>query len=136
MSDEARIDLSRRLIRVFHAGKLLNVLSHYELCALLSAKTCLKHRAVLSVPKSAGLRVGKAASLKVGHTATQRVQIDIARGTVSRYRNAMLSDDLLTFFRMTFSTHRFGSKLFARYIGGSHQTLGGQLDTHVRIANL
>jgi len=94
-----RPDLSRRLVRVFQPRKLPSVLSPDEVGALLAATTCLKHRAMLSVAYGAGLRVGEVAALKVGHIDSQRMVIRVERGKGGRYRNAMLSDDLLTLLR-------------------------------------
>ncbi|MFN8918521.1 MAG: tyrosine-type recombinase/integrase, partial [Hyphomonadaceae bacterium] len=94
-----RPDLSRRLVRVFQPRKLPSVLSPDEVGVLLAATTCLKHRAALSVAYGAGLRVGEVAALKVGHIDSQRMVIRVERGKGGRYRNAMLSDDLLTLLR-------------------------------------
>ncbi len=94
-----RPDLSRRLVRVFQPRKLPSVLSPDEVGALLAATTCLKHRAMLSVAYGAGLRVGEVAALKVGHIDSQRMVIRVERGKGGRYRNAMLSLDLLILLR-------------------------------------
>ncbi|MFN9701131.1 MAG: tyrosine-type recombinase/integrase [Hyphomonadaceae bacterium] len=94
-----RPDLSRRLVRVFQPRKLPSVLSPDEVGALLAATTCLKHRAMLSVAYGAGLRVGEVAALKVGHIDSQRMVIRVERGKGGRYRNAMLSQDLLILLR-------------------------------------
>ena len=94
-----RPDLSRRLVRVFHPRKLPSVLSPEEVGALLAATTCLKHRAMLSVAYGSGLRAGEVVALKIGHIDSQRMVIRVERGKGSRYRNAMLSDDLLTLLR-------------------------------------
>jgi site-specific recombinase XerD len=94
-----RPDLSRRLVRVFQPRKLPSVLSPDEVGALLAATTCLKHRAMLSVAYGAGLRAGEVAALKVGHIDSQRMVIRVERGKGGRYRNAMLSLDLLTLLR-------------------------------------
>jgi len=94
-----RPDLSRRLVRVFQPRKLPSVLSPDEVGALLAATTCLKHRAALSVAYGAGLRAGEVVALKVGHIDSQRMVIRVERGKGGRYRNAMLSDDLLTLLR-------------------------------------
>ncbi|MFN8956518.1 MAG: tyrosine-type recombinase/integrase, partial [Hyphomonadaceae bacterium] len=94
-----RPDLSRRLVRVFQPRKLPSVLSPDEVGALLAATTCLKHRAMLSVAYGSGLRAGEVAALKVGHIDSQRMVIRVERGKGGRYRNAMLSDDLLTLLR-------------------------------------
>lgn len=94
-----RPDLSRRLVRVFQPRKLPSVLSPDEVGALLAATTCLKHRAMLSVAYGAGLRAGEVAALKVGHIDSQRMVIRVERGKGGRYRNAILSQDLLTLLR-------------------------------------
>jgi integrase/recombinase XerD len=94
-----RPDLSRRMVRVFHPRKLPSVLSPEEVGALLAATKCLKHRAMLSVAYGSGLRAGEVAALKVSHIDSQRMVIRIERGKGGRYRNAMLSDDLLALLR-------------------------------------
>jgi integrase/recombinase XerD len=94
-----RPDLSRKLVRVFQPRKLPSVLSLDEVGALLAATTCLKHRAMLSVAYGSGLRAGEVVALKVGHIDSQRMVIRVERGKGGRYRNAMLSDDLLTLLR-------------------------------------
>ncbi len=94
-----RPDLSRKLVRVFQPRKLPSVLSPDEVGVLLAATTCLKHRAALSVAYGSGLRAGEVVALKVGHIDSQRMVIRVERGKGGRYRNAMLSDDLLTLLR-------------------------------------
>jgi integrase/recombinase XerD len=94
-----RPDLSRRLIRVFHPRALPSVLSPDEVGALLAATRCLKHRALLSVAYGSGLRAGEVVALKVSHIDSQRMVIRVERGKGGRYRNAMLSEDLLTLLR-------------------------------------
>ena len=94
-----RQDLARRLIRIARPRTLPSVLSPDEVGALLAATTCLKHRAALSVAYGAGLRVGEVAGLKVGHIDSQRMVIRIEHGKGGRYRNAMLSQDLLALLR-------------------------------------
>jgi integrase/recombinase XerD len=94
-----RPDLSRKLVRVFQPRKLPSVLSLDEVGALLAATRCLKHRAMLSVAYGSGLRAGEVVALKVGHIDSQRMVIRVERGKGGRYRNAMLSDDLLTLLR-------------------------------------
>lgn len=94
-----RPDLSRKLVRVFQPRKLPSVLSPDEVGVLLAATTCLKHRAALSVAYGSGLRAGEVVALKVGHIDSQRMVIRVERGKGGRYRNAMLSDDLLTILR-------------------------------------
>ena len=54
---------------------------------------------MLSVAYGAGLRAGEAAALKIGHIDSQRMVIRIERGKGGRYRNAMLSQDLLELLR-------------------------------------
>jgi integrase/recombinase XerD len=94
-----RPDLSRKLVRVFQPRKLPSVLSPDEVGALLGATRCLKHRAMLSVAYGSGLRAGEVVALKVGHIDSQRMVIRVEQGKGGRYRNAMLSDDLLTLLR-------------------------------------
>jgi integrase/recombinase XerD len=94
-----RPDLARRLIRVSRPRSLPCVLSPEEVGALLAATKCLKHRAALSVAYGAGLRVSEVAALKVGHIDSQRMVIRVELGKGGRYRNAMLSEDLLTLLR-------------------------------------
>jgi integrase/recombinase XerD len=94
-----RPDLSRKLIRVSYPRKLPTVLSPDEVARLLGATTCIKHRAALSVAYGAGLRVAEVAALKVGDVDSERMLIRVERGKGGRYRNAMLSPDLLTLLR-------------------------------------
>ena len=94
-----RPDLSRKLLRVSYPRKLPMVLSLDEVARLLGATTCLKHRAALSVAYGAGLRVAEVAALKVGDIDSERMLIRIERGKGGRYRNAMLSPDLLALLR-------------------------------------
>lgn len=94
-----RPDLARRLIRVSRPRSLPCVLSPDEVGTLLAATTCLKHRAALSIAYGAGLRVSEVAALKVGHIDSQRMVIRVELGKEDRYRNAMLSDELLTLLR-------------------------------------
>jgi site-specific recombinase XerD len=94
-----RPDLSRKLLRVSYPRKLPMVLSQDEVARLLASTTCLKHRAALSVAYGAGLRVAEVAALKVGDIDSERMLIRVERGKGGRYRNAMLSPDLLTLLR-------------------------------------
>jgi site-specific recombinase XerD len=94
-----RPDLSRKLIRASYPRKLPTVLSPDEVGRLLAATTCLKHRAALSVAYGAGLRVAEAAALKIGDIDSERMLIRVERGKGGRYRNAMLSPDLLSLLR-------------------------------------
>jgi integrase/recombinase XerD len=94
-----RPDLSRKLLRVSYPRKLPMVLSQDEVARLLAATTCLKHRAALSVAYGAGLRVAEVAALKVGDIDSERMLIRVERGKGGRYRNAMLSPDLLALLR-------------------------------------
>ncbi|MCZ8208411.1 MAG: tyrosine-type recombinase/integrase, partial [Aquidulcibacter sp.] len=55
--------------------------------------------AALSVAYGSGLRAGEVVALKVGHIDSQRMVIRVERGKGGRYRNAMLSLDLLTLLR-------------------------------------
>jgi len=107
-----RPDLSRKLLRVSYLRKLPMVLSPDEVARLLAATTCLKHRAALSVAYGAGLRVAEVAALKVGDIDSERTLIRVERGKGGRYRNAMLSPDLLTLLRAWWKEgHRQGAML-------------------------
>ena len=94
-----RPDLARKLVRVSHPRNLPVVLSRGEVARLLNATTSLKHQAALSVAYGAGLRVGEVAMLKVRDIDSARMLIRVERGKGGRYRNAMLSPDLLTLLR-------------------------------------
>lgn len=94
-----RPDLARKLVRLAHPRKLPVVLSRDEVARLLNATTCLKHQAALSVAYGAGLRVAEVATLKVTDIDSERMLIQVERGKGGRYRNAMLSADLLTLLR-------------------------------------
>src|ERR1700719_804045 len=94
-----RPDLSRKLVRVSYPRTLPTVLSPEEVARLLAATPCVKHRAALSVAYGAGLRVAEVAALKVGDIDSQRMLIRVERGKGGRYRNAMLSPDLLALLR-------------------------------------
>src|SRR5918995_4287643 len=94
-----RPDLSRRLIRTPYPRKLPTVLSPDEGARLLAATTCIKHRAAVAVAYGAGLRVAEVAALKVGDINSERMLIRVERGKGGRYRNAMLSSDLLALLR-------------------------------------
>jgi site-specific recombinase XerD len=94
-----RPDLARRLHRVKHFRKLPVVLSPDEVARLLQATSCLKHQAALSVAYGAGLRVAEVAMLKVRDIDSERMLLRVERGKGGRYRNAMLSDDLLALLR-------------------------------------
>src|SRR5450631_4844284 len=89
-----RPDLARRLVRVTHSRKLPVVLSPDEVARLLSATTCLKHQAALSVAYGAGLRVAEVSTLKVSDIDSERMLLRVERGKGGHYRNAMLSADL------------------------------------------
>jgi hypothetical protein len=56
-------------------------------------------RPQLSVAYGAGLRVTEVAALKIGNVDSERMLIRVERGKGGRYRNAMLSPDLLTLLR-------------------------------------
>jgi len=94
-----RPDLARKLFRVSHPRKLPVVLSPDEVARLLAATTCIKHRAALAVAYGAGLRVAEVAALKVGDIDSERMLIRVEQGKGGRYRNAMLSPDLLALLR-------------------------------------
>ncbi len=101
-----RPEISRKLIRLRYARKLPTVLSTDEVARLLAATKCRKHRAALSVAYGAGLRVAEVASLKVGDIDPARMLIRVERGKGGRYRNAMLSLDLLMLLREWWSEGR------------------------------
>jgi integrase/recombinase XerD len=104
-----RPDLARKLVRVSRPRNLPVVLSRDELVRLLNATTTLKHQAALSVAYGAGLRVGEVAMLKVRDIDSERMLIRVERGKGGRYRNAMLSPDLLTLLRQWWQDgHRQG----------------------------
>ena len=65
----------------------------------LDAYSRRPHRAALSVAYGAGLRVTEVAALKIGNVDSERMLIRVERGKGGRYRNAMLSPDLLTLLR-------------------------------------
>lgn len=94
-----RPDLVRRLVRLAHPRNLPVVLSRDEVARLLNATTCLKHQAALSVAYGAGLRVAEVSMLKVTDVDSERMVLRVERGKGGRYRNAMLSEDLLTLLR-------------------------------------
>ena len=107
-----RPDLSRKLLRVSYPRKLPMVLSPEEVARLLAATSCIKHRASLSVAYGAGLRVAEVAALKVGDIDSERMLIRVERGKGGRYRNAMLSPDLLALLRAWWKEgHRQGVML-------------------------
>ncbi|MGF7156062.1 integrase [Novosphingobium gossypii] len=70
-----------------------------EVKRLLSATTCLKHQAALSVAYGAGLRVSEVLALKVSDVDSKRMLLRIERGKGGRYRNAMLPKGLLVLLR-------------------------------------
>jgi len=90
---------ARRLVRLAHPRNLPVVLSRDEVARLLNATTCLKHQAALSVAYGAGLRVAEVSMLKVADVDSERILLRVERGKGGRYRNAMLSEDLLTLLR-------------------------------------
>ncbi|MER9312978.1 tyrosine-type recombinase/integrase [Mesorhizobium australicum] len=82
------------------------VLSRDEVARLLNATTCLKHQAALSVAYGAGLRVAEVSMLKVADVDSERMLLRVERGKGGRYRNAMLSEDLLTLLRQWWEVGR------------------------------
>jgi site-specific recombinase XerD len=94
-----RPDLSRKLVRLAYPRKLPTVLSAEEVARLLTATTCLKHRAALAVTYGAGLRVAEVAALKVGDIDSERMLLRVERGKGGRARQAMLSPNLLGLLR-------------------------------------
>ena len=104
-----RPDLARKLVRVRHPRKLPVVLSRDEVARLLNATTSIKHQAALSVAYGAGLRVAEVSMLKVGDVDSERMLLRVERGKGGRYRNAMLSPDLLSLLRQWWKIgHRQG----------------------------
>src|SRR6478609_4986418 len=101
-----RPDLARRLVRLAYPRTLPVVLSHAEVARLLAATTCLKHQAALAVAYGAGLRVAEVAALKVTDIDSQRMLIRVEQGKGGRYRNALLSADLLALLRQWWRTGR------------------------------
>ena len=101
-----RPDLARKLVRLAHPRKLPVVLSRDEVARLLNATTCLKHQAALSVAYGAGLRVAEVSTLKVADVDSERMLLRIERGKGGRYRNAMLSQDLLLLLRQWWKVGR------------------------------
>ncbi len=127
-----RPDLSRRLVRVFQPRKLPSVLSPDEVGVLLAATTCLKHRAALSVAYGSGLRAGEVVALKVGHIDSQRMVIRVERGKGGRYRNAMLSLDLLILLRAWWLEGRSKGVM----LQGGWLFPGVDLETHISTRHL
>jgi integrase len=82
------------------------VLSRDEVARLLNATTCLKHQAALSVAYGAGLRVAEVSMLKVADVDSERMLLRVERGKGGRYRNAMLSQDLLFLLRQWWKVGR------------------------------
>ena len=101
-----RSDLARKLVRVAHPRTLPVVLSREEVARLLGATTCLKHQAALAVAYGAGLRVAEISALKVRDIDSERMLLRVERGKGGRYRNAMLSDDLLGLLRQWWKVGR------------------------------
>jgi hypothetical protein len=101
-----RSDLARRLVRLAHPRRLPVVLSRDEVARLLNATTCLKHQVALSVAYGAGLRVAEVSTLKVDDVDSERMLLRVERGKGGRYRNAMLSEDLLTLLRQWWKVGR------------------------------
>jgi site-specific recombinase XerD len=101
-----RPDLARKLVRTAHARKIPVVLTLSEVKRLLGATTCLKHQAALSVAYGAGLRVAEVSMLKVADVDSERMLLRVERGKGGRYRNAMLSEDLLTLLRQWWKVGR------------------------------
>ncbi|WP_226951334.1 tyrosine-type recombinase/integrase [Rhizobium terrae] len=92
-------DLARRLVRLAHPRNLPVVLSRDEVARLLNATTCLKHQAALSVAYGAGFRVAEVSMLKVADVDCERMLLRVERDEGGRFRNAILSEDLLTLLR-------------------------------------
>ena len=101
-----RPDLARKLVRVKHPRNLPMVLSPDEVARLLNATTCLRRQAALSVAYGAGLRVAEVSSLKVSDIDSERMLLRIEHGKGGRYRNAMLSADMLALLRQWWKVGR------------------------------
>jgi integrase/recombinase XerD len=80
-----RPDLARRLVRLAHPRNLPVVLSRDEVARLLTY--------------GAGLCVAEVSMLKVTDVDSERMLLRVERGKGGRYRNAMLSGDLLALLR-------------------------------------
>lgn len=98
--------MARKLVRLAHPRTLPVVLSRDEVARLLNATTCLKHQAALSVAYGAGLRVAEVSTLKVADVDSERMLLRVERGKRGRYRNAMLSQDLLLLLRQWWKVGR------------------------------
>jgi site-specific recombinase XerD len=101
-----RPDLARKLVRLAHPCKLAVVLSRDEVARLLNATICFKHQAALSVAYGAGLRVAEVSTLKVADVDSESMLLRVERGKGGRYRNAMLSQDLLLLQRQWWKVGR------------------------------
>jgi len=107
-----RPDLARRLVRVTHSRKLPVAPSPDEVARLLSATTCLRRQAALSVAYGAGLRVAEVSGLKVSDVpgsspgTSERMLLRVERGKGGQYRNAMLSADMLALLRQWWKVGR------------------------------
>src|SRR4029078_3872230 len=77
-----------------------------EVDSILKSTTCLKHQAALSVAYGAGLRVAEVSMLKVADVDSERMLLRGERGKGGRYRNAMLSQDLLLLLRQWWKVGR------------------------------
>jgi len=110
-----RPDLARKLVRTRHERKIPAVLSMEEVKRLLSATTCLKHQAALSVAYGAGLRVSEVSTLKVSDIDSKRMLLRVERGKGGCYRNAMLPEGLLILLREWW---RAGCKLGVMHVDG------------------
>ncbi len=100
-----RPDLARKLVRLAHPRTLPMVLSRDEVARLLNATTCLKHQAALSVAYGAGLRVAEVSTPKIADV-DRRMLLRVERGKGGRYRNAMLSQNLLLLLRQWWKVGR------------------------------
>lgn len=92
--------------------KLPPVLSQTEVTAVLSAKTNLKHRAILSTIYAAGLRVSEVAHLRVADIDSKREVIRVQQGKGRKDRLVMLSPTLLNLLREYWTAYRPSSWLF------------------------
>ncbi len=64
------------------------------------------HQTLRTVPWAGGLRVAEKSTLKVADIDSERMLLRVERGKGGRYRNAILSEDLLTLLRQWWKVGR------------------------------
>ena len=94
-----RPDLARRLVRLAHRRNLPVVLSRDEVAGCSTPPRASSTGPHCLSPMSAGLRVAEVSMLKVADVDSERMLLRVERGKGGRYRNAMLSEDLLALLR-------------------------------------